>query len=269
MKILNITQGSQEWLAYRMKTCNASEAAAMLGYNKYLTRTDLLRRKAFGIEEAVSAYQQRLFDAGHLAEEMSRPRAEELLKTELFPATAETVIGGIKLLASFDGLSIDKPLLWENKLKNKALIEFVERGDLPDTHWPQVEHQMLVADVDEVFFTISDESGDILASIFYKTIPLRRQTILDGWRQFMGDLESYKSDVVEEVTATPIQSLPALFIEADGWVVSSNLSAWRNAAEAFIANIKTNLNTEQDFADAEETVRFCEDAEKKLALVKQ
>ena len=38
--------------------------------------------------------------------------------------------------------------IWEHKLLNKGLAECVMNGDLPDTHWPQCEHQMIVAGLD-------------------------------------------------------------------------------------------------------------------------
>jgi predicted phage-related endonuclease len=46
MKILNLTQGSPEWLATRAQHFCASDAPAMMGVSKYKTRSDLLREKA-------------------------------------------------------------------------------------------------------------------------------------------------------------------------------------------------------------------------------
>ena len=38
MKVLNVTQGSPEWLAIRATTYNASELSAAAGKSKYMTR---------------------------------------------------------------------------------------------------------------------------------------------------------------------------------------------------------------------------------------
>ena len=43
MQIHNLTQGSPEWLAYRAKMRNASDAPAMMGCSAYKTRAELLR----------------------------------------------------------------------------------------------------------------------------------------------------------------------------------------------------------------------------------
>ncbi|CQH06547.1 Uncharacterised protein [Yersinia enterocolitica] len=58
-------------------------------------------------------------------------------------------------------------------------------------------------------------------------------------------------------------------MEIEGAVKESNLTVYQNQALAFIQSINTNLVTDQDFADAEETVKFCEKAEKELDLIKQ
>jgi hypothetical protein len=62
--------------------------------------------------------------------------------------------------------------------------------------------------------------------------------------------------------------LPALIVQVEGRVVSSNLAIFREAASTFIANIKTDLQTDVDFANAEQTVKFCKEGEERLEVVK-
>ncbi len=45
MKVLNLIQGTQEWLEARLNHFTASEAPAMLGESKYMSRTQLLDLK--------------------------------------------------------------------------------------------------------------------------------------------------------------------------------------------------------------------------------
>jgi hypothetical protein len=52
-------------------------------------------------------------------------------------------------------------------------------------------------------------------------------------------------------------------------VVSTNLDRFESAARALIGSIKTELETDQDFANAEATVKYCKDAEDRLDLVKK
>jgi len=48
MQILNLKQGSAEWLAARFKYHTASEAPAMMGFSPYMSRNDLLLAKYNG-----------------------------------------------------------------------------------------------------------------------------------------------------------------------------------------------------------------------------
>jgi predicted phage-related endonuclease len=69
MKILNIQQGSAEWLAIRSTRFGSSEAAAMLGLDPNTSRADLLRIKHSGIGPEFSEWVQRnILDHGHAVE---------------------------------------------------------------------------------------------------------------------------------------------------------------------------------------------------------
>ena len=49
MKILDLIQGSPEWLAHRATHFNASDAPAMMGCSPYKTRAQLLREMHTGV----------------------------------------------------------------------------------------------------------------------------------------------------------------------------------------------------------------------------
>ena len=94
-----------------------------------------------------------------------------------------------------------------------------------------------------------------------RSLALRRQ-IVAGWEQFAADLSAYQpstetADALEPAR-TP-ENLPALLIEVSGSVVRSNLEPFRQHALAVIGEIKTDLHTDQDFADAEATVKWLRD----------
>jgi len=93
--------------------------------------------------------------------------------------------------------------------------------------------------------------------------------IQDGWAQFASDLDNYvPRDLPEKPQASAIMQLPSLSIQIKGEVTTSNLPAFKEAAETFVANIKTDLSTDEDFANAEATVKFCSETEKKIELAK-
>lgn len=270
METTSAIQGTPEWHALRAKHFTASEAAAMLGTSKYTTRSELLRQKATGIVPEVDAFKQALFDKGHEAEADARLIIEVETGEEFYPVTGTLEIDGLPLLASFDGLTLDDETTWEHKLFNAQLAEYIlTNQDVPDTHWPQLEQGLLVSGATVCIFTVSDGTTDRMASIRYRSKPERREALIAGWRQFAEDLKNFKYvEEKPEVVVAPIEDLPALKVEITGRVLSSNLAQWKDVVVARIQAINTDLKTDEDFAIAEKTVKFLDDGEKRVDLVK-
>ncbi len=268
MKTIDAAQGSQEWLDIRAKHFTASEAPAMMGLSKYKTRQQLLREKATGLTEEVDAAKQRLFDSGHEAEAIARPLAEAIIGEDLFPATGAAEIDGLPLLASFDGLTMDESTSWENKLASVNVETMIDTGDLDGTYWPQVEQQMLVSGATRALFTACD-GEQITAQLWYESKPARRAALIAGWKQFAEDLANYQHvEVAAAPVAAPVESLPVLDIQISGGIVASNFTQWREIVGRRIAEINTDLQTDQHFADAAEMVKFLDAGEKRIDLVK-
>ena len=267
----NITQGDAAWHAARAKHFCASEAAAALGLSKYTTRDELLRQKATGLAEEVSPAKQRLFDAGHQAEALARPIAEGIAGTEFFPVVATREVEGMALLASFDGIDLLDEVIWEHKLLNDSLVRQVQAGDLEPHYWLQLEHQLLVSDAQRALFTASDGTPEGTHPLWYESKPERRAQLIAGWKQFAADLAAYvpPAAAAPKATGRTPENLPALHIEVTGHVTASNLREYKEHALAVFAGINRNLATDQDFADAEQAVKWCADVESRLAAAKQ
>ena len=263
-------QGSPEWHALRAKHFTASEASAMLGVSKYQTRADLLKRKATGLVEEVDAATQRRFDDGHAAEAAARQIVEGIIGDDLYPVTMSADVNGLPLLASMDGLTMLGDTGWETKLLNQDLRADVEAGTLDEHYTAQMEQQLMVAGCNRIYFTTSDGTQEGTFGVWYESNPALRERIVAGWAQFVEDLASYEPEpeVVKPVGKAP-EALPALRIEVTGMVTASNLQAFREHATAVFAGIKTSLQTDADFADAEKTVKWCKEVEDRLDGAKQ
>jgi predicted phage-related endonuclease len=268
MKILNVTQGTDEWLALRGRYHTASEAPAMMGASSKCTRTQLLHNKATGDEKEYSQWvRENLLDRGHEIEATARTIVELSLGDDLLPATG--VDDGGRFLASFDGLTMDGRVGFECKMWNKDLAQAVRDCQLTPEYFWQLEHQAMVADLDRIIFVCTDGTPERFLRMDYVPSPERRRQLIAGWDQFDADLASYKpAPAPVEVVPAAIKELPALVVQVEGRVVTSNLKVFKETALAFIDGIKTDLQTDQDFADAAKTVTFCEDGEKRLELVK-
>ncbi|NMY20799.1 YqaJ viral recombinase family protein [Pseudomonas sp. WS 5410] len=266
MKVHNVQQGTPEWLALRASHFTASEAPAMMGASKFQTRNDLLAMKKTGIVPDVTPQQQAAFDRGHATEEMARPLAEEDIGEELYPIVGTSG----NLLASMDGATMLGDVLFEHKLWNEKVATQIRAGELAPHYYWQLEQQLLVSGAERVLFVCSDGTRNKYVSMEYSPVPGRREELIAGWAQFEQDLGEFvpQEAKVEVIGAAPDQ-LPALRIEVTGMVTASNLDAFKAHAMSVFSEINTDLATDQDFANAETTVKWCSEVEDKLKAAKE
>lgn len=267
MQIINVIQGSPAWKALRAEHDTASEAPAMMGKSKYMTRSALMDQKATGMTDDVSPAQQAIFDRGHAAEAGARPIAEEIIGEELFPATALDDRG--VLLASFDGITMLEDVIWEHKLINSDLRNAT--AETLDEHYKiQMDQQLLVSGAEKCLFMASNGTKEDCNWFWYTSTPERLEAIKAGWKQFREDLLNHKPRQAEAtvVGAAP-DALPAIHIELTGMVTASNLAEVREQAVAVFKSINRDLKTDEDFANAEKTVKWCGDIEKRLDAAKE
>ncbi|SCU75571.1 conserved hypothetical protein [Cupriavidus necator] len=268
--IHSLVQGSQEWLAHRANYWNASDAPAMMGVSPYKTRSELLHEKATGVTPDIDERTQRLFDDGHRFEALCRPLAEQIIGADLYPVS---VTFG-KLAASLDGLTMAEDVQWEHKSINNEIRAAAETADLPVYYHVQMEHQAIASGAEKTLFQASawDAEGNLIEErhFWYESDPELRQRIIDGWIQFERDLAEYVPQAVEvkPLGRTP-ETLPALLVEVTGRVTASNLREYREHALTVFAGINRELSSDQDFADAEKTVKWCGMVEERLAAAKQ
>lgn len=269
MKVIQAQQGSSEWLSIRARTLNASEAPVMMGVSPYLTRSELLREKKIGIPREHDAATLARFAAGHEAEAAARAIVErDIVCEELYPIVATDDAG--RLLASSDGATMIGDVGFEHKLWNEELAASVRDGVVPESHRWQLDQQIHIFGFEKVLFVVSDGTPDRFVWCAYRTTPERIERLLAGWDQFERDLAAYvpEPETVKPTGAAP-EALPALRIEVTGMVTASNLAAFREHALAVFGGIKTDLQTDADFADAEKTVKWCKEVEDRLDAAKQ
>jgi predicted phage-related endonuclease len=268
-EIHELVQGTPEWDAYRVEHDNASDAPAMMSCSPYKTRSDLIRQCASGISPEVDARTQKLFDDGHRYEALARPLAEKIIGMELYPVIAS--LG--RLSASFDGLTMCETVVWEHKSLNNDIRACDSAAGLPLVYRVQMEQQLHIVSAERALFSATrwDAYDNLVEEkhFWYEPDLVLRQQIIGGWEQFHADVASY-TPAASEVThvAAPAITLPALVIQTRGEVTQSNLPAFKAAAELFLAGIKTTLETDEDFIDADQAVKDCEKAERDIEHAK-
>ena len=270
MQIVELTQGTPEWHAHRRNHFNASDAPAMMGVSPYKTRAQLLKECATGITPEVDAQTQRIFDNGHRFEELARKYiAENIIGEDLFPCVG--TVG--KFSASFDGLTMLNDVAFEHKTLNKTIEAYQTAADIDIMYRIQMEQQLMVSNAEKCLFVASKFSDDEVCIdkrvFWYEPDFELRQRIVDGWAQFEKDLADYTPEAVEvQAVGTAPETLPALNIQVTGMVTASNIDQFKSHALSVIGAISKDLQTDQDFADAEKAVKWCGDVESRLASAK-
>lgn len=274
MITVELIQGTPEWHAHRASHFNASDAPAMMGCNPYKTRSQLVREFATGATIEHDAATLQRFADGHRFEDLARPLAERIIGEDLYPCVG---VDG-KYSASFDGLTLLEDKAFEHKSLNDDLRLAMPLDDtdacLPLHYQVQMEHQAMVSGAERVLFMASKWAGDELVEerhCWYIPNPELRAKIVAGWAQFDADVMAYDPAPVAEPVAAgraPDQ-MPALRIEVTGMVTASNLAEWKTQAIAVFQGISTELVSDQDFADAETTVKWCGNIEDQLKAAKQ
>ena len=276
MQIVNLIQGSADWHAHRAKHFNASDAPAMMGCSSYKSRSDLIKELATGITKEVDLATQRRFDDGHRFEALARPLAEEIIGEDLSPCVG---VKG-KYSASFDGLTFMHDQAFEHKSLNNALREAMFDGctgaDLPMEYRVQMEQQAMVSGCERILFMASKWEGEEAEELaeerhcWYEPDAELRAQIIAGWEQLERDVAAYEPEAVKpEAVGQAPETLPALRIEVKGEVTASNLEAFKATALTAIRSVNTELVTDQDFADADKAVKWCEEVESRLASAKE
>ncbi|MDO9252571.1 MAG: hypothetical protein Q7U48_13610 [Hydrogenophaga sp.] len=277
-QVHNVVQGTPEWHALRALpgTCTASEAPAMLGVSTKMTRNQLLTAKATGLTKDVSDYVQRfLFDKGHETEKQFLPHAEDIVGEALYPITVTAVVNGIRMLASCDGATVAIDKLMEHKLMNNALVDFINVNGEPDLERVfQVEQQLLVTGADSVLVAVGDGTRENTTTCWYESKPERRRQLILGWQVFMEDLARWTpADAVEipKLEGAVVEKLPALVVNVTGELaIDGNMDQWKAMAERWLAAAPkaAELESDQDFADAETFGKECKNVEDQLELLK-
>lgn len=270
--IQGLQQGSDAWLAHRRTVRNASEASVMMSAFPTFSRRELVKLLAEGRDREFSDYVQKyILDRGHEVEPALRAYAERMIEDELYPVTAVSDDG--YLGASFDGVSMSEDVILEAKQWSDKKAESLSQGVIPAQDYWQVVQQFAVCEsASRCLYLVGDGTEERTVHLWIKREDVEADILKlrPAWKQFEADVAAYVPGP-EELPApagkAPDQ-LPALHIELTGMVTASNLVEYKDHAIAVFRDIKTDLQTDQDFADAEKVVKFCGDIETRLSAAK-
>ena len=153
--IVQLPQGSPEWLAYRLAKFNASESATVLGVSPWQTPYQLWLQKT-GRSEGGKANQAML--RGTELEPAARAAYEEHTGLVMQPLVLEAG----RYSASLDGMTLDGDLVLEIKCPLRGtrsdLWQDVAAGAVPEHYLVQVQHQLMVSGAQAAHLWVYDGS---------------------------------------------------------------------------------------------------------------
>jgi putative phage-type endonuclease len=222
MKIVQLTQGSQAWLDYRLKMRNASETAAVLGESPWTTPYQLWMLKTGRSVSQSTAAMRHGTDM--------EPAARAAYEAQTGNIMQPLVLQDGPYSASLDGMDFDGQLILEVKCPYRrqasALWNDAVVGVVPAQYRLQVQHQLMVSGAALAHLWVYEGTQGLLLPIERDTVAMERIRL--GWDQFQGYLDS---------------DTPPPLTDAD--TVQRHDAAWTAAAAAF-ANAKAAV----DAADA-------------------
>lgn len=161
MKIIDLPQGSPEWLAWRKTVITATDASIIMGSNPWETPYRLWQRKLGLIEEKKS---NEAMDRGKRLEPEARALCIEYIGFEVKPIVVESDEFDF-LGASLDGISESGNSVVEIKCGGSKLHEMAIRGEIPQYYQDQMQHQLLVTDADRCLYYSYDGSKGICIEV--------------------------------------------------------------------------------------------------------
>ena len=194
-KLIELAQGTPEWLNLRYDHATASDAPVIQGLSKYKSKLQLFEEKVLRSEPDVKG-KELIFSKGHSAEVAGREWVTKNLDIELPPAV---VISNEvpDLMASLDGFNPDKQTIFECKYVGHEVLKEVKKGVLPVTHLVQIQAQLRATLATKCIYFAIDPSGNAATlEIFPDSASM--QLVADNAAQFMGDVREGKAPAPSE-----------------------------------------------------------------------
>ncbi len=182
--IIELAQGSREWLDYRLSMRNASETAAVLGVSPWCTPYQLWLIKTGRAQTKANAAMQRGTEL--------EPAARAAYEAETGHIMQPLVLQRGRYSASLDGMTLDGELIVEIKCPYKGqdseLWKQVKAGHVRDHYAAQVQHQLMVSGARLAHLYVFDGVQGLLRPI--EPIEHAVQRIQNGWDQFQVYLDT-------------------------------------------------------------------------------
>ena len=143
-KVVNLKQGTQQWLNWRHSGIGASDASTIMNENMFKSPDELLYEKMNKIDVEPNEKMRK----GTELEPKARSLYEKTTQKIVKPICIES-ISHPWLIASLDGISSDYNYLVEIKCGESAYRKAAS-GIVPDYYYGQLQHQLMLTGLNEI-----------------------------------------------------------------------------------------------------------------------
>ena len=148
MAIINLLQGSSEWLSWRQSRITATDISIILGSNPWKTKLELF-------EEKLGLRPSQPLNAAMERGQALEPEARKLASSEIGTVFNPIVCESSKypwLAASLDGISLGGYSILEIKCPKEFTHLEAINGNIAPYYLDQMQHQLLVTGADGCFY---------------------------------------------------------------------------------------------------------------------
>lgn len=185
-RIVDLEQGSPQWLDYRKTRIGGSDAPIIMGASPWTTIYQLYCQKMDIVppKEKTPAMQR-----GHDLEPVARAIAEDMLGHRFTPVVVESIVRPF-LMVSLDGLSEDGKNALEIKCPNEEYHKLAAKGVVPEEYTWQLYHIFnVMPDLDRIMYLSYHSSGHVMVD--FKRDTVKQKLLLDAQVKFMECMNTF------------------------------------------------------------------------------
>lgn len=225
MTIINLQQGTPEWLEWRNKGIGASEASIIVGMDKFNRTPHKLWLEKLGKAEPVKPNRYML--RGQMMEEQARHAYMHSSQVPVSPACYEDDVYPF-VHASVDGISFDGKVVIEIKCPGAATHAIALEGKVPEWYYPQCQQILLVTNAEKLdYYSFDGKEGvviEVLPNVKYQKKLLKK--LIEFW------------DCVTTNTQPPLESGDHIFVDKNDFMEQEKILlekdlAYRQAKEDY------------------------------------
>ncbi len=161
MKIIDLEQGTEAWLAWRKTVITASDCPIITGASPWSTPYKCWQRKLGLAPEQES---NEAMERGKRLEPEARAQFIQLRGIDMTPVVVESSEFNF-LGASLDGMSLETNTILEIKCGGSKLFYMASKGEIPAYYQHQMQHQLLVTGATKCFYYCYDGKDGICIEV--------------------------------------------------------------------------------------------------------